>query len=99
MPQIQLSRNAPQFQRLISGGTNAPSPWPDVLSSIGGLAIRARLAQNPIGRNRRRVVVVAARASSDRWSRFSLERRTHPSDPARPIWRTILPQRVISELM
>src|SRR5215813_3098203 len=33
MPQIQLSRNAPQFQPRISGGTIARSPWPDVLST------------------------------------------------------------------
>jgi hypothetical protein len=27
-----LRRNAPQFQQSISGGTTAPTPWPDVLS-------------------------------------------------------------------
>ena len=38
MPQIQLSRNAPQFQRSIPAGTGAAAPWPDVFSMVSSLS-------------------------------------------------------------
>src|SRR6185437_697158 len=50
MPQIQLSRNAPQFQRLISGGTIARAPWPDVFSNgpgANGPAVFADMSASP----------------------------------------------------